>query len=142
MTRYLLDTNVLIALLDARQQFHEAANSWFYGGAMRDWLSCPMTENGTVRILSLPKYPGHQPPHVVIESLRTLIAVGQHEHVSDDVSLLDRGIDPGRIAASAHVTDTYLALLAHRHGAQLATFDRRISAAALTVPAEIHQIAL
>lgn len=141
MNRYLLDTNVLIALLDPAQQFHDAANHWFYGGAMRDWLSCPITENGTVRILSLPKYPGCQPPHVVVESLRTLLAVGQHKHVPDDVSLMDPGIDPRRIAGSAQVTDTYLALLAHRHGAQLATFDRRISAAALSAPAEIHQIA-
>lgn len=42
---------------------------------------------------------------------------------------------------SKGVIDGFLAGLAHRHGAQLATFDRRISAAALTLPTEIRQIA-
>lgn len=140
MTRYLLDTNVLIALLDPNQQFHEAANRWFYGGAMRDWLSCPITENGTVRIISLEKYPGNRSPHTVVESLRTLLSVGGHEHIPDDVSLLDPGIDPRHIQGSGQVTDVYLALLAHQHGAQLATFDRRVSTAALHVPGKVHQV--
>ncbi|QIM19555.1 PIN domain-containing protein [Leucobacter coleopterorum] len=140
MSSYLLDTNVLIALLDPDQQFHEAANRWFYGGAMRSWLSCPITENGVIRVVSLPKYPRSRPPVEVIESLRTLLAVGNHNHIPDDVSLLDPDIDPHRVKGSAKVTDTYLALLAHRHNAQLATFDRRISTAALRVPGKIYQI--
>ncbi|QIM15411.1 PIN domain-containing protein [Leucobacter insecticola] len=140
MTRYLLDTNVLIALCDPEQTFHEAASRWFYERGIRGWLTCPITENGTVRILSLAKYPGSQPPQAVLESLRSLLMVGNHEHIPDDVSLLDDNIDPSQISGSGLVTDTYLALLAHYHGAELATFDRRISTAALRVNGRVHQI--
>lgn len=140
MSRYLLDTNVLIALLDPDQQFHAAANRWFYGGAMQNWLSCPITENGTVRIVSLPQYPGERAPGTVLESLGTLLTAGNHERVADDVSLFSPEIEPSRIETSAQVTDLYLALLAFKHSAQLATFDRRISTAALRVPATIFQI--
>lgn len=140
MSRYLLDINVLIALIDPDQPFHEAANRWFYAESQRCWLTCPITENGTVRIIGLPKYPRSQPVHVALESLRTLTGVGRHEHIADDVSLLGLDVDPRRMRSSGQVTDTYLALLAHAHDARLATFDRRISTAALGVPAAIYQI--
>ncbi|MFV0433823.1 MAG: TA system VapC family ribonuclease toxin [Leucobacter sp.] len=137
---YLLDTNVLIALIDPDQPFHVAASEWFYSDLQRQWLTCPITENGTVRIISLPRYPRSQPVHVVFESLRTLTRVGCHQRISDDVSLLGSDVDSHRMRGSGEVTDTYLALLAHAHGAQLATFDRRISTTALRVPAGVYQV--
>lgn len=140
MTRYLLDTNALIALLDSNHPFHPATTQWFFSHPQRHWLTCPITENGTARIISLSSYQWNRPVHEVVEALRTLTAAGTHEHVSDDVSLLGPDIDPHRVGGSGQITDIYLALLAHAHGAALATLDRRITTAALKVPAEIHQI--
>ncbi|MFT4233137.1 MAG: PIN domain-containing protein [Leucobacter sp.] len=140
MSRYLLDTNVLVALIDPDQPFHDAASRWFYADPERAWLTCPITENGTIRIISLPGYPRSQPAHAVFESLRSLTAVGAHEFVPDDVTLLGDAVDPRRLQGSGQVTDTYLALLARAHGAQLATLDRRISTAAVRIPVEVFQI--
>lgn len=51
--------------------------------------------------------------------------------MSDDVSLLDDGVNRTRLLSSAQLTDSYLLRLAVRHGARLATFDRRISTGAV-----------
>lgn len=140
MTKYLLDTNVLIAVLDRDHPFHLPTSRWFSAASYLHWLTCPITENGAARIISLKSYSAPRPVHEVVDALRTLTEVGRHEHIPDDVSLLGPDIQPRRIRGSSQVTDSYLALLAHKHGAKLATLDRRISAAALKVPAQIEQI--
>lgn len=52
----LLDVNVLIALCDARHMHHAIATTWFRHNAKNGWASCPLTQNGTIRIMSNPKY--------------------------------------------------------------------------------------
>ena len=54
---YLLDVNVLIALVDSAHVRHDAANDWFDREGGSAWATCPITENGLVRIPSHPKYP-------------------------------------------------------------------------------------
>ena len=54
--RALLDINVLIALLDASHQHHEAARDWMIRNIREGWASCPITQNGFIRILSQPSY--------------------------------------------------------------------------------------
>ena len=50
----------------------------------------------------------------------------------DNLSLINaNGVDPAKILTSAQVTDTYLLALAKAHDGQLATFDRKLSAAAV-----------
>ncbi|MEX3952688.1 hypothetical protein AB4Y40_33655 [Paraburkholderia sp. EG287B] len=51
---YLLDINVLIALLDAGHVQHEAAHEWFGRVNHPAWATCPLIENG-VRIIALPE---------------------------------------------------------------------------------------
>lgn len=126
------DVNVLIALLDPLHVHHERAHAWFAEARREEWLSSPTTQNGVLRIVSHPKYPNHQPLQTVLESLRSLLAVGKHHFVPDDHSLawaakgLKSVITPERLAISAQVTDTYLLALAVANDAQLATFDRRM----------------
>jgi predicted nucleic acid-binding protein len=48
----LLDVNVLIALIDSRHESHRLARTWFLGERQIRWATCPLTENGVVRILS------------------------------------------------------------------------------------------
>ncbi len=64
-------------------------------------------------------------------SLDSLTALPGHTRIADDVTLLSPDIDRSRLLSSAQITDTYLAQLAYAHAAQLATFDRRISLAAI-----------
>jgi len=55
----LLDVNVLIALLDAGHTMHIRATQWLAQQSVRGWESCPVTQNGSVRIMSHP--PGQHP---------------------------------------------------------------------------------
>ena len=55
--RALLDVNVLIALLDENHTSHELVSEWLTDHIHDGWASCPLTQNGCVRILSLPRRP-------------------------------------------------------------------------------------
>ena len=57
MTTYLLDVNVLIALVDPAHVHHEPAHAWFSQQGSTSWATCPMTENGLLRIVGHPRYP-------------------------------------------------------------------------------------
>lgn len=128
----LLDVNVLIALVDANHVHHDAAHAWF-GEGRAHWATCPITENGLVRIISHPKYPnGVSSPAVALELLTRLKAVGAHTFWPDDVSLTDLTAFRGdRLLAFHQVTDVYLLGLAARRGGRLVTFDRKLSTAAV-----------
>src|SRR5258708_12073110 len=53
--RSLLDIHVLIALLDQDHAFHARAHAWWRKDQPQ-WASCPLTENGVVRIMASPNY--------------------------------------------------------------------------------------
>ena len=95
MTAYLLDVNALIALVDPTHLHHDRAHAWFAQVGSQDWLSCPTTQNGLVRIVSHPRYSNAvQAPADAIRSLESLVRVGSHRFVPDRLSLLDRkGLD-------------------------------------------------
>ena len=57
----LLDVNMLIALLDEEHEKHAAATHWFNNNAITGWASCPITENGCLRIMSQGGYPNLLP---------------------------------------------------------------------------------
>lgn len=133
MSGHLLDVNVLIALIDPTHVHHDRAHRWFTETGSRDWLSCPTTQNGAIRVVSNPRYSNAPPtPEPAILSLRSLTATGSHRFVPDNISLLDRDIvEAAAIVTSAEVTDTYLLALARHHDSRLATFDRRIATTAV-----------
>lgn len=125
--RHLLDVNVLIALIDPSHIHHESAQRWFASIGQTNWLSCPMTENGVIRIVSNPRYPNQRRPQTVCDSLDSVLALGHHEFVPDSISLLDDPtVDRSHLLSCGQVTDSYLLALALRHGARLATFDKKI----------------
>lgn len=128
MSGHLLDVNVLIALIDPSHVHHDRAHAWFHTVGIQEWLSCPTTQNGVVRIVSHPRYSNAQAsPLTAVQSLRTLVKLGRHRFVSDHVSVLDPTVVEAKaLLSSAQVTDTYLLALAHMEGASLATFDTRI----------------
>jgi len=60
VNRFLLDVSTLLALLDPRHEFHEAAHAWAASDREARWLTCPMVQNGVVRMASQPSYPNHR----------------------------------------------------------------------------------
>ena len=131
--RYLLDVNILIALIDPAHVQHDRAHDWFAKTGAGAWATCPITENGVLRIVghtSYPNCPGN--PAAVAPLLQTLRSLDGHVFWSDCISLLDEKIiDSSRLFNAAQTTDSYLLALAHSHGGQLATLDRRINTAAV-----------
>ena len=133
MTCYLLDVNVLIALVDSSHVQHEAAHAWFAEDGHAAWASCPMTENGLLRILGNPRYPNSPgAPAAAVGALAALCALPGRVFWPDDISLLssDR-VDASRLLSHGQVTDSYLLALACVHQGKLATFDKRLVAAAV-----------
>lgn len=122
----LLDISVLIALIDPAHQFHDAAHAWFRPRG-REWATCPITENGCIRIMSSPAYPF---PGLtagrVSEILGELVQLEGHVFWADSVSV----IEPKRLdfskAGPKQITDLYLLALAIANGGRLVTFDRTI----------------
>jgi toxin-antitoxin system PIN domain toxin len=130
---FLLDVNVLIALLDPVHVSHDAAHQWFASTGNTSWATCPITENGVIRIIGNPRYPNSiGSPAAAAPIVARLCALPRHEFWKDDIGLLTSDVvDPVHIKTPAQVTDTYLLALAVFHGGMLATFDRRLATAAV-----------
>ncbi|RQU83916.1 TA system VapC family ribonuclease toxin [Burkholderia cenocepacia] len=125
---YLLDVNVLIALLDPGHVQHDTAHDWFGRVGGDAWATCPLTENGVLRIIGNTRYPNTlNTPAAVAPLVAQLRSHPGHRFWPDDVSLMDtQHVDASRLLASDQVTDTYLLALARAHDGKLATFDRRL----------------
>lgn len=120
---FLLDINILIALADPDHEHHGKAESFFLANHNLGWATCPITENGFVRIISDSRYPrGPRNSDAACAILKQLCAHEGHRFWSDDLSLRSAL----KLPASKHLTDHYLLSLAmHRQG-KLVTFDRHI----------------
>ena len=128
----LLDVNILIALLDENHLHHPAASGWLEEHIAEGWASCPITQNGLVRVLSQPTYPNAIGVAEAISLLREATSTRHHQFVADDASLLDSALVNGQQLLSARqITDVYLLALAVAHDMRFVTLDRSISAAAV-----------
>jgi toxin-antitoxin system PIN domain toxin len=125
---FLLDVNVLIALIDPSHIQHNAAHAWFTAQGRHAWATCPLTENGVLRIVGHPRYPNSPgSPAAIMPIMMGLCALPGHVFWPDDISLMDPAkFDAGRLLSSGQLTDSYLLALAHAHQGRLATFDRRL----------------
>lgn len=130
---FLLDVNVLIALIDPGHIAHDTAHDWFGQEGKASWATCPITENGVIRIVGSPRYPNSPgSPASVAEILHAMRTLDGHVFWRDEISLLGSdSVNPARLLTSAQVTDTYLLALAKSKGGLLATFDRKLSSAAV-----------
>ena len=141
---FLLDVNVLVALFDPDHIHHEAAHTWFASARKSGWATCPTTENGLVRVVSNPSYPGRRTTVAdAVDRLRQFTSSGDHERWPDDVSLLDpTHIAPAHLTGHREVTDAYLLALTVHHGGTLATFDRSMRMEATEGATEAHLVVL
>lgn len=141
--RSLLDVNVLIALIDPDHVSHTAAATWWIEQREAGWASCPLTQNGCVRIISQPGYPNPQAVVTVAELLADLCADPCHEFWPDDVSLVDaRRFNHAHVHGHRQLTDLYLLGLAVGHGGRLVTFDERIPLSAVRGAKKQHLVAI
>lgn len=129
MTVYLLDVNVLIALVDPAHIQHDQAHDWFARVGHKGFATCPLTENGLIRIIGHPKYPNSPgPPSVVLQSLVTIRGLPGHKFWPDDLSVADGEFFASELLSShSRVTDSYLLALAHAKGGRLATMDQKLA---------------
>lgn len=141
--RALLNVNVLIALIDADHSLHARATQWFSGQAEHGWASCPITQNGCIRIMSHPGYPNALRVPLVIERLAEASSSSYHEFWPDDVTLLDAMVaDRARTHGPRQVTDVYLLAVAVRRGGQFVTFDTSVSVDAVGSAEKKHLLIL
>ena len=132
--RVLLDINVCIALLDPSHVFHERAHAWWSSNGKHGWASCPLTENGLVRIMSNPSYSKEIRLSMddLIETLDTFAGATDHEFWPDDLSIRNGDVFiRERLHGSARLTDVYLLALATKRKGRLATFDEGITISAV-----------
>ncbi|GAA0760066.1 VapC toxin family PIN domain ribonuclease [Ideonella azotifigens] len=129
MTRYLLDVNVLIALIDPAHVQHESVHEWFGRLGRKAFATCPITENGLLRIVGHPKYPNSPgPPSSVVGALTAMRSMAGHEFWADSISLVDSaGVDPALLSSHSRVTDSYLLALARANKGKLATMDMKLA---------------
>ena len=141
--RALLDVNVLIALLDAGHLHHRRATEWLSTHRRAGWASCPVTQNGCIRILSQPGYPNPQPAAQVAARLVQAAADASHEFWADSISLLEDGrLDWKQILGPRQVTDAYLLALAVENGGRFVTFDRSVPVSAVAGSQRKHVVTL
>lgn len=129
MMTFLLDVNVLIALIAPAHMQHDQAHDWFSRVGKQSFATCPITENGLLRIVGHPKYPNSPgPPSSVAPSLAAIRALPGHHFWPDKISIADElHVAAARISSHSRVTDSYLLALARAHRGRLASMDRRLA---------------
>ena len=135
----LLDVNVLVALFDPHHIHHDAAHDWFEDHREFGWATCPITENGFVRVIANPAHgAAAERAGSALERLRAFTASGGHQFWRDAISLRDDLFDLSRAAGARQLTDIYLLGLAVNRKGCLATFDRSIPIGAVRGATRSH----
>lgn len=138
----LLDVNVLISLLDANHEHHVAVTGWLDQRGV-PWASCPITQNGYLRIVTQDRYPNRIDIGEAIKTLSQAVSTPDHRFLPDEISLLDQRLVAHRhIQGPKQLTDTYLLALSVFHDAQFVTLDQGVSSAAVlqATDASLHVI--
>lgn len=128
MTQYLLDVNVLIALLWPSHRDHGKTQAWFSRKASRRWATCAITQAGFVRIVSNPSFSAL----AVLPKDALAVLKANLEHPGhcfwELMTPLPELTEPVMKQATGHrhVTDAILLSLAIEHEGKLATLDHKI----------------
>lgn len=129
MSIALLDVNALLALLWENHVFHVRMARWFAGNENRGWATCPITEQGFVRIVCNPAYikpaPGIRSALDLLQ--KTTEASRNHQFWPDDLPLSALSVSiRRRLHGPKQITDAYLLALAMHRKGTLVTFDYRM----------------
>ncbi len=138
--RALLDVNVWVALFDDAHLHAAQANAFIETAGVRI-ATCPLVENGVMRVMNLPGYGrrGAVGLAAVRDQLRRACAELDHAFWPDDVSLRDESAaNFSRIHGHNQITDVYLLALAVQHDGCLVTFDQSVARAAVPRAEQRH----
>jgi toxin-antitoxin system PIN domain toxin len=140
----LLDVDVLVALFDPAHLYHEAAHEWFASHRSTGWATCPITENGFVRTISHPAYPGNRVTvENAVERLTAFAAADDHHFWPDSTSLRRRSrLDTGLLEGSEQIRSAYLLLLAVDNDGRFVTFDPEVPLVAVSQATPEHLVVL
>jgi toxin-antitoxin system PIN domain toxin len=121
----LLDVSLLVALFNPGHMHHEIAHDWFADNEAEGWATCPVTQNGFVRVLSNPTTEvSINRPSDLVDRLRQFCSSKHHQFWPDSLSFTDPKLfNPSLIRGYRQVTDVYLLGLAKKMGGHLATLD-------------------
>jgi predicted nucleic acid-binding protein len=119
---YLLDGNLLIALLGSKHTHSRAASEWITAHNEDNLFLCSITEGTLLRFLMLPQG-GHRP------SAANAWAVLREFRSRPNVRFLDAGfsyleVQIKGLTGHKEITDEWLITLAHRQRCHLATLDK------------------
>jgi uncharacterized protein len=130
MTAFLLDVNVLIALMWPAHEGHAEVQTWFRQRSEDGWATCPFTQAAFVRIISNPGFSRDAvTPQEAIRILGSNVKHRSHQFWGDEISFV-QAVAPfaQRMEGHQQVTDAYLlGLVMHKRG-RLATMDRGVLA--------------
>ena len=120
---WLLDGNVLVALAIDTHEFHERVQRWF-DSQSEPFATCAITEGTLLRVhMNLAADRSAATAWSVLEAIH---AMPDHVFWNDGFSY--REVASAGVTRSKQVTDAWLAELARRHNAQLATLDVALAA--------------
>ena len=120
---WLLDGNVLVALAIDTHEFHERVQRWF-DSQSEPFATCAITEGTLLRIhMKLAEDRSAAAAWSVLEAIHAM-----PDHLFWDDGFSYREVAFAAVTGSKQVTDAWLAELARRHNAQLATLDIALAA--------------
>ena len=125
---YLLDVNVMVALIWPSHEAHGHVQIWFRLNSTAGWATCPITQAGFVRIVSNPAFSRDAvPPQEAITLLENNLKHPHHHFWADDVGF-SKAAQPffEQLTGHKQVTDAYLLGLASHKKARLVSLDRAI----------------
>ena len=122
---FLLDVNLLMALLWENHEHHQTARPWLRSVA--SFATCPVAQLGFARVSSHPLLGYSMSPEQAFSVLRRLLGDPRHRFVPDDLSCEDRVLRTDLMGGANQVTDHYLVALARQHHLSLATFDEPLA---------------
>src|SRR5690242_15534445 len=123
--KYLLDVNLLYALLSEDHVHHRVVSEWFHTPGLQ-WAICPFTESGFLRNATAAR-----PGQITMEEANDVLAELRKERgyhflpIATDWHTLCRPLFP-RLYGTKQVTDAYLLGLAIHEQMVLVTMDKGI----------------
>ncbi|MBY0495147.1 MAG: PIN domain-containing protein [Cyanobacteria bacterium] len=142
MNGYLLDTNVLIALLWPSHTSHDLVLAWFGRHRAKRWATCPLTEAAFVRIVSNPAFSRDAvTPREAAGLLAANTGADDHVFWPIDLGIASVLASTGtRLVGHQQVTDGYLVALALKQSGRLVTLDAGV--VELTAPRSVERRAV